>query len=439
MLGIRCQDNTPFTVSWHKLTASERIILTPNTQHLTPALKEKFYERRNNAPLPVRFHSRRAPPDPILGLTEKFNADPSPQKVNLGVGVYQDENGKTPLLRAVHEAETRLLEKEGAKSYLPIDGLKIYNQSAQRLLFGADSPVISAGRAVTLQALGGTGALKIGADFLKRFVAEGAAPLYISDPSWENHRALFEMAGFDVRTYPYYDAETQSVRFAEMTQTLRDLPAQTPVVLHACCHNPTGLDLTPEQWRNVAETCAARRLLPFLDFAYQGFAEGPEPDAYAVRLFGESGLSFLVAQSFSKSFSLYGERIGSLTFVTRDADEAKRVLSQVKRVVRTNYSSPATRGGAIVADDSVGRGTDGAMGIGTDGNARTHPENASAHGGKTAGDGRGAGLRFYRGAARNVLLFRPDERASPETARGASPLHRGQRTNLRGGAERKKP
>ena len=290
-----------------------------------------------------------AAPDPILGLTEKFNADTNPQKVNLGVGVYQDANGKAPLLRAVHEAETRLLEKEGAKTYLPIDGMKAYNQAVQALLFGAGSPVISEGRAVTIQALGGTGALKVGADFLKRFVAEGAAPLYISDPSWENHRALFEMAGFDVRTYPYYGAETQSVRFAEMMATLGDLPAKTPVVLHACCHNPTGLDLTPGQWRNVAELCAARELLPFLDFAYQGFAEGPEPDAYAIRLFAESGLSFLVAQSFSKSFSLYGERIGSLTFVTRDADEAKRVLSQAKRVVRTNYSNPALRGGAIVA------------------------------------------------------------------------------------------
>lgn len=290
-----------------------------------------------------------APPDPILGLTEKFNADADPLKVNLGVGVYQDANGKAPLLRCVHEAESRLLEKEGAKTYLPIDGLKTYNQAVQALLFGADSEVISEGRAVTIQALGGTGALKVGADFLKRFVAEGAAPLYISDPSWENHRALFETAGFDVRTYPYYGAETQSVRFAEMIATLSDLPAKTPVVLHACCHNPTGLDLTPEQWRDVAETCAARGLLPFLDFAYQGFAEGPEPDAYAVRLFAESGLSFLVAQSFSKSFSLYGERIGSLTFVTRDAEEAKRVLSQVKRGVRTNYSSPALRGGAIVA------------------------------------------------------------------------------------------
>ncbi len=290
-----------------------------------------------------------APPDPILGLTERFNADVSPEKVNLGVGVYQDANGKAPLLRCVHEAEARLLEREGAKSYLPIDGLKTYNQAVQTLLFGAGSPVISEGCAVTIQALGGTGALKVGADFLKRFVSEGAAPLYISDPSWENHRALFETAGFDVRTYPYYGAETQSVRFGEMMATLRDLPAATPVVLHACCHNPTGLDLTPAQWRDVAETCAERELLPFLDFAYQGFAEGPEPDAYAVRLFAESGLSFLVAQSFSKSFSLYGERIGSLTFVTQDADEAKRVLSQVKRVVRTNYSSPATRGGAIVA------------------------------------------------------------------------------------------
>ena len=290
-----------------------------------------------------------APPDPILGLTEKFNADTNPQRVNLGVGVYQDASGKVPLLKAVHEAEKRLLESGGAKSYLPIDGLKTYDSAVQTLLFGAGSPIISEGRAVTIQALGGTGGLKVGADFLKRFVSEGAAPIYISDPSWENHRALFEMAGFDVRTYPYYGAETQSVRFAEMIETLTDLPAKTPVVLHACCHNPTGLDLTPEQWQGVAETCAARGLLPFLDFAYQGFAEGPEPDAYAVRLFAESGQPFLIAQSFSKSFSLYGERAGSLTIVGQDADEAKRVLSQLKRVVRTNYSSPAAHGGAVVA------------------------------------------------------------------------------------------
>ena len=292
-----------------------------------------------------------APPDPILGLTEKFNADSNPQKVNLGVGVYQDANGKVPLLRAVHEAEKRLFDSEGAKSYLPIDGLKAYNQAAQVLLFGEESPVAAKGRAVTIQALGGTGALKVGADFLKRFVCENAldAPLYISDPSWENHRALFEAAGFDVKTYPYYGAETQSVRFAEMIGTLNSLPAKTPVVLHACCHNPTGLDLTPGQWQDVAETCAARGLLPFLDFAYQGFAEGPEPDACAVRLFAALGQPFLIAQSFSKSFSLYGERAGALTLVTQDADESKRVLSQLKRVIRTNYSSPATRGGAVVA------------------------------------------------------------------------------------------
>ena len=290
-----------------------------------------------------------APPDPILGLTEKFLADSNLNKVNLGVGVYQNADGKVPLLKAVHEAESRLLDSEGAKSYLPIDGLKAYNQAVQTLLFGADSSVVSEGRAVTAQALGGTGGLKVGADFLKRFVSEGAAPIYISDPSWENHRALFEFAGFDVRVYPYYDGETQSVRFGALIETLQNLPAATPVVLHACCHNPTGLDLTPEQWRNVAETCAARELLPFLDFAYQGFAEGPEPDAYAIRLFTESGLPFLIAQSFSKSFSLYRERVGSLTVVTKDADEARRVLSQVKRVVRTNYSSPASHGGQVVA------------------------------------------------------------------------------------------
>jgi len=288
-----------------------------------------------------------APADPILGLNEAFNTDPRADKVNLGVGVYLGEDGKIPLLESVRLAEAARLQNPGPRGYLPIDGLAAYDQNVQKLLFGADSDLIARGRLVTAQALGGTGALTLGADLLRRVLPQ--AKVYISDPSWENHRALFEAAGYAVQNYPYYDAPTHGLDFAGMRGALRDAPSGSIVVLHACCHNPTGVDLTPEQWQQIVAVVTERRHVPFLDFAYQGFAEGIEADGAALRAFAASGTDFLVASSFSKSFSLYGERVGALTVVTHDADESRRVLSQLKRVIRTNYSNPPTHGGALVA------------------------------------------------------------------------------------------
>ncbi len=292
-------------------------------------------------------HIEQAPPDPIIGLTEAFNNDANPAKVNLGVGVYQDANGKVPVLGVVREAEKRWYDLEPTKSYLGIDGLPAYNKEVQKLLFGADSQVIAEGRAVTVQGLGGTGSLKIGADFLKRFFPE--AQIWISNPSWENHQMLFEAAGFKVNSYPYYDAETHGLDFNGMLETLRGLPANSVVVLHACCHNPTGVDLSQDQWRLVVDVVKQSKLIPFLDFAYQGFGESLEADAFAVRAFAESGISCLIASSFSKSFALYRERVGALTILTSSAEESKRVLSQAKRVIRTNYSNPSSHGAQIVA------------------------------------------------------------------------------------------
>ena len=288
-----------------------------------------------------------APRDPILGLNELFVADARPTKVNLGVGVYLDDSGKIPLLAAVKAAEKARLEAMPARGYQPIDGLGAYNQAVQTLLFGKNSPLIADGRVVTAQALGGTGALKVGADYLRRLLPD--ATVYISDPSWENHRALFESAGFRVESYPYYDAASRGVNFDGMKAKLNSLPAGAIIVLHACCHNPTGADLSEDQWRQTIEVIRARGLVPFIDMAYQGFADSIAEDALALDLFSASGLQFFVSSSFSKSFSLYGERVGALSIVTAAKDESPRVLSQVKRVIRTNYSSPPTHGGAVVA------------------------------------------------------------------------------------------
>lgn len=288
-----------------------------------------------------------APRDPILGLTEGFNADTRTTKVNLGVGVYYDDNGKIPLLGAVKAAEKTRLEAMPPRGYQPIEGLAAYNQAVQKLMFGDDSAIIKDGRAVTIETLGGTGALKVGADFLKRLYPD--AKVHISDPSWENHRALFESAGFTVENYPYYDAATRGVNFVAMAAYLTALPARSIVVLHACCHNPTGADISNDQWRTVVDTVRDKNLVAFIDMAYQGFADGIKQDAVALDLFSASGLQFFVSSSFSKSFSLYGERVGALTVVTDSKDEALRVMSQVKRVVRTNYSNPPTHGGAVVA------------------------------------------------------------------------------------------
>ncbi|KAA0975585.1 amino acid aminotransferase [Pseudomonas sp. ANT_H12B] len=288
-----------------------------------------------------------APRDPILGLNEAFNADTRTNKVNLGVGVYCNEEGRIPLLRAVVEAETIRVAQHASRGYLPIDGIAAYDQAVQKLLFGNDSPLIASGRVITTQAVGGTGALKIGADFLKQLLPN--AVVAISDPSWENHRALFETAGFPVQNYRYYDAATHDVNRAGLLEDLNALPSGSIVVLHACCHNPTGVDLSPADWKNVLEVVKAKGHVPFLDMAYQGFGDGIDEDAAAVRLFAESGLTFFVSSSFSKSFSLYGERVGALSIVSETKEESARVLSQVKRVIRTNYSNPPTHGASIVA------------------------------------------------------------------------------------------
>ena len=288
-----------------------------------------------------------APRDPILGLNEQFNADPNAAKVNLGVGMYFDDAGKLPVLRCVAAAEKLLFESPKAKGYLPIDGIAAYDKAVQGLVFGADSGVVTSGRVATVQALGGTGGLKLGADFLKRLRPD--ARVLISDPSWENHRGLFSNAGFTVETYPYYDAPTRGIRFEAMLATLKTAAAGTVVVLHACCHNPTCCDLNLAQWQHIAATCAERGLVPFLDMAYQGFGAGIAEDGAAVQCFVATGLQFFVSTSFSKSFSLYGERAGALSVVCASREECVRVLSQLKIVIRTNYSTPPTFGAQVVA------------------------------------------------------------------------------------------
>jgi aromatic-amino-acid transaminase len=288
-----------------------------------------------------------APRDPILGITEAFNADTNPAKINLGVGVYYDDNGKVPLLACVQKAESKLMEQQTPRTYLPIEGLAAYDKAVQELVFGADSAIIQEKRAVTVQALGGTGALKIGADFLKRFSPN--SEVFISDPSWENHRALFESAGFVVNNYTYYDPATHGVNFEGMLESLKAMPAGSIVVLHACCHNPTGADLTQDQWGQVIDVVTKGELVPFLDMAYQGFGAGIAEDGAVVRRFADAGGPLLVSNSFSKSFSLYGERVGALSVVASSAEEAARLLSQLKRVVRTNYSNPPMHGGKVVA------------------------------------------------------------------------------------------
>ncbi len=288
-----------------------------------------------------------APRDPILGLSEQFNADTNPAKVNLGVGVYFDDSGKLPVLRCVAAAEKQLLEAAKPKGYLPIDGIAAYDKAVQGLVFGADSEAVSSGRVATVQALGGTGGLKVGADFLKRL--NPAARVLISDPSWENHRALFTNAGFTVEIYPYYDEAAQDIRFPDMLAALRTAAAGTVVVLHACCHNPTGYDLTPAQWDEVVGVIRAQGLVPFLDMAYQGFGDGIAEDGAVIAKFMAAGVGFFVSTSFSKSFSLYGERVGALSVVCSSKEECARVLSQLKIVIRTNYSNPPTFGAQLVA------------------------------------------------------------------------------------------
>ncbi|MBB3825323.1 amino acid aminotransferase [Xanthomonas arboricola] len=288
------------------------------------------------------------PGDPILGLTEAYNADSRPTKVNLGVGIYYDENGRIPLLRAVHKIEQQLAQEAKPRGYLPIDGLAAYDKATQELLFGAESALVASGRVATSQTVGGSGALRVGADLLKKLLP--TATIAISNPSWENHRAVFGAAGFEVVDYTYFDAASHGLNFDGMLADLAKLEPGTVVLLHACCHNPTGADLTREQWKQVAGLLKERNLFPFVDIAYQGFDKGIEADAYAVRLLAAEGIdSYVVASSYSKSFSLYGERVGALSVVSATAAEAKAVQSQVKRIIRTIYSSPSTHGAALVA------------------------------------------------------------------------------------------
>ena len=288
-----------------------------------------------------------APRDPILGLNEQYAADSNPNKVNLGVGVYYDDNGKLPLLACVQAVEQDMMKAPSARGYLPIDGIAAYDSAVKGLVFGADSEPVKSGRAATIQAIGGTGGLKVGADFLKKLNPD--AKVLISDPSWENHRALFTNAGFVVESYPYYDAAKRGVNFEGMLGALNAAPAGTVVVLHACCHNPTGYDITPAQWDQVVAAVKAKNLVTFLDMAYQGFGNGIEEDGAVIGKFVAAGLSFFVSTSFSKSFSLYGERVGALSVLCEDKDQAARVLSQLKITIRTNYSNPPIHGGAVVA------------------------------------------------------------------------------------------
>ncbi|WP_347291193.1 aromatic amino acid transaminase [Kluyvera georgiana] len=286
--------------------------------------------------------------DPILSLMERFKEDPRSDKVNLSIGLFYDENGIVPQLKSVAEAEAHFnAQPHGASLYLPMEGLNSYRHTVAPLLFGADHPVLQQQRVATIQTLGGSGALKVGADFLKRYFPDSG--VWVSDPTWENHIAIFEGAGFTVDTYPWFDSETNGVRYAALLEKLNTLPARSIVLLHPCCHNPTGADLTNAQWDGVVEVLKARDLIPFLDIAYQGFGAGMEEDAYAIRAIADAGLPALVSNSFSKIFSLYGERVGGLSIICEDHETALRVLGQLKATVRRNYSSPPNFGAQIVA------------------------------------------------------------------------------------------
>ncbi len=285
--------------------------------------------------------------DPILTLNENFQKDPRQDKINLSIGIYFDDAGRLPVMQAVQQAERAMLQSIGPRGYLPMTGSARLREQIQHLLFGASHEVVGSGRAVTIQSLGGSGALKVGADFLRKYFPSSG--VWVSDPTWDNHRAIFEGAGFQVSTYPYYDPQTGGLRLADMLETLRGLPRRSIVLLHACCHNPTGVDLSAAQWAELIPVLAERELIPFVDIAYQGFGDGVPEDAFALRALADAGLAFLVANSFSKSFSLYGERVGGLTVVSPTVAEAVLVVGQLQVAVRKNYSSPPTHGGELVA------------------------------------------------------------------------------------------
>ena len=285
--------------------------------------------------------------DPILSLNEAFQKDPRADKVNLSIGIYFDDEGRIPVLDCVRQAEAQMLNESSAKPYLPIEGAAATRGAVQRLLFGAEHEAVASGRVATLQTVGSSGGLRVGADFIKRWLPE--SQLWLSDPSWDNHRAMFEGAGITVNSYPYYDGASGGLKFEQMLATLQMLPARSLVLLHACCHNPTGVDLTRAQWQQLIPVLKSRELLPYLDLAYQGFGDGIEQDAFAVRALADAGLSFFIANSFSKSMGLYGERAGALSVVCADAEEAGRVLGQMKATVRRTYSSPAIHAAGLVS------------------------------------------------------------------------------------------
>ena len=285
--------------------------------------------------------------DPILSLNEDFQKDPRPNKINLSIGIYFDDSGRIPVMDSVKQAEQRVVAKGGPKPYLPIEGAANFRTAVQQILFGADHEAVTSGRIATIQSVGSSGGLKVGADFIATHFK--GSQVWVSDPTWDNHRSMFEGAGLAVNTYPYYDAATGGVKFAQMLATLRGLPARSIVLLHACCHNPTGVDLDAAQWDELIPVLRERELIPYLDLAYQGFGDGIEADAYAVRALASAGVSFFIANSFSKSMSVYGERCGALSVVCPNAHEAALVLGQMKFTVRRNYSSPPIHGGQIVA------------------------------------------------------------------------------------------
>jgi aromatic-amino-acid transaminase len=292
-------------------------------------------------------HVEPYPGDPILSLNEAFQKDPRPNKINLSIGIYFDDQGRIPMLPSVREAEHRVVNAAGARPYLPMEGAANFRSAVQALLFGADHPAVQAGRVVTIQAVGSSGGLKVGADFIKRYFPDSA--VYLSEPTWDNHRAVFEGAFIACRSYPYYDEATGGLRFDAMCEALRAAPKRSVVLLHACCHNPTGVDLTPAQWQALVPVLRERELIAFLDLAYQGYGDGIVEDAYALRLFADEGLSFFAANSFSKSMGLYGERCGALSVVCPDATQAVNVLGQLKFTIRRNYSNPPMHGGQMVA------------------------------------------------------------------------------------------
>ena len=285
--------------------------------------------------------------DPILSLNEAFQKDPRAGKINLSIGIYFDNDGRIPMLPSVRAAELAVVEAAGPRPYLPMEGAAKFRRAVQAMLFGAGHPAIQAGRIATIQGVGSSGGLKVGADLLRRYFPD--SKIYLSDPTWDNHRAVFEGSGHSCETYPYYDPATGGLRFDALLAHFKALPSRSVVVLHACCHNPTGVDLTQDQWRARVPVIRERQLLPFLDLAYQGYGDGIEEDAFAPRLLADEGLAFLIANSFSKSMSLYGERCGGLSVVCPDADQAARVLGQMKFMIRRNYSNPPMHGGQVVA------------------------------------------------------------------------------------------